>query len=120
MPTPLEGLLPPEMQLTIDHEREGFVRCGTLGHAWHDYDSTWTPEFGNPLTLRCERCGTERRDSINDWGKLLNRHYFYPPFYKYPKGTKRPSRDEFRVMLLVQRFTEAKKARSNGRRRAAS
>ena len=31
---------------TADHERIGYLRCNTLGHAWFDYDSTWKPQFG--------------------------------------------------------------------------
>lgn len=105
----LEALLGGSFQTTIDHERQGYIRCNTLGHAWHDYDSSWTPMFGVPLTLRCERCGMERRDTVNDWGKLLGRRYFRPPNYRYPKGS-RPTRDEFRVQLLMQRISEAKRS----------
>lgn len=109
--TSLEPVLPDGFQVTLDHEREGFIRCGTMGHAWHDYDSNWKPGFGYPLTLRCERCGTERRDVITNWGKLLSRRYVYPTLYKYPRGTKRPSRDEFRVMLLVKQIQESRALR---------
>jgi hypothetical protein len=98
--------IPAQFVSTIDHEREGYIRCNALGHSWHDYDSNWTPDYGIPLTLRCGRCGMERRDAVTNWGKLLNRHYFRPPHYKYPKGS-RPSKDEFRVMLLVKRIHEA-------------
>lgn len=101
---------------TADHERLGYLRCNTLGHAWHDYDSNWKPEFGTPLTLRCERCGMERRDAFNDHGDLLNRHYTRPPNYQYPKGS-RPTRAEFRVMLLVQRLQEQRKDRRQSERK---
>lgn len=110
--TDLEALLDEGFQSTVDHERQGYLRCNTLGHSWFDYDSTWTPQFGLPLTLRCERCGMERRDTINTYGSLLARHYFRPPNYQYPKGS-RPTRDEFRVMLLTQRIAEARRARSS-------
>ena len=95
---------------TADHERLGYLRCNTLGHAWHDYDSTWNTEMGSPLTLRCERCGTERRDVIGTYGQLVTRSYVYPDRYKYPKGT-RPDRAAFRVMLLVQRLQEQRTTR---------
>ena len=104
---------------TTDHERIGYLRCNTLGHAWFDYDSNWKPQFGSPLTLRCERCGMERRDSVNDHGDLLTRHYTRPPHYRYPKGT-RPTRSEFRVMLLVQRLQETRQARRNTTQEQAS
>jgi hypothetical protein len=106
----LEGLLGEAFQTTVDHEHQGYLRCNTLGHSWFDYDSNWTPMFGVPLTLRCERCGMERRDSINHYGELLNRHYTRPPGYQYAKGT-RPTRSEFRVMLITQRIAESKKRR---------
>ena len=96
---------------TIEHEREGFIRCGTLGHSWHDYDSTgWRTEMGTPLTLRCERCGTERRDVIGAYGQLVYRTYAYPKFYRWPKG-QRPSRSQFRIMLLTKRLQEARSKR---------
>jgi hypothetical protein len=95
---------------TAEHERLGYLRCNTIGHSWHDYDSTWTPMFGTPLTLRCERCGTERRDTIGVSGEVIQRHYSYPAHYKYAKGT-RPSRSEFRQRLLAQRMQEAKEQR---------
>lgn len=96
---------------TATHERQGYIRCNAIGHSWHDYDSNWTPEFGTPLTLRCERCGMERRDSINDYGMLLNRHYYRPPNWKYPKH-ERPTKAEFRVLLLAQRIAEAHQTRT--------
>jgi hypothetical protein len=99
---------------TADHERLGYLRCNTLGHAWHDYDSNWKPQFGSPLTVRCERCGMERRDTINNHGDLLTRHYTRPANYRYPKGT-RPSRADFRVMLLVQRLHETRQTRQTTR-----
>lgn len=103
--------LDPKFVPTVEHERMGFVRCGTLGHSWHDYDSVgWSTNMGTPLTLRCERCGTERRDVIGSFGQLVSRSYSYPEFYKYPKGT-RPSRDEFRMLLLMQRMQETRSKR---------
>jgi hypothetical protein len=96
---------------TEEHERIGYLRCNTIGHSWHDYDSSeWRPQFGTPLTLRCERCGTERRDVIGQSGDIIQRHYHYPAHYRYAKGT-RPSRSEFRQMLLAQRIREAKEQR---------
>ena len=91
---------------TRQFERTQYVRCNTIGHAWFDYDnSEWNPEFGVPLVLRCERCGTERRDTIGAFGQMIGRNYYYPDDYKYPKGM-RPTRDEFRVMLLEARRLE--------------
>ena len=96
---------------TITHEREGFIRCGTLGHSWHDYDTVgWTSNMGTALTLRCERCGTERRDVIGAHGQLIYRKYAYPKSYRWPKG-ERPNRSQFRVMLLMKRMQETRSKR---------
>jgi hypothetical protein len=89
---------------TWSHERRGYIRCRTIGHSWHDYDSSnWKPTMGTPLTLRCERCGTERRDTIGATGRLITRHYFKPEGYDLKRGEIRPTRDDFRVMLLAIR-----------------
>lgn len=99
---------------TREHEQAGALRCATLGHAWFDFDSNWTPTFGVPLTCRCERCGRERRDTINSYGELLARHYWpVKPTLTYKRG-ERPSRAEFRQMLLAQRLAEARAARKGG------
>jgi hypothetical protein len=103
---------------TSQYEKTQFIRCNTLGHSWFDYDnSDWNPTFGDPLVLRCERCGSERRESIGASGQLLQRQYFHPEGYKYAKGT-RPTRAEFRRMLLEQRVIEQRSARpaKRGRR----
>jgi hypothetical protein len=105
-----EVVLDPAFMPTIEHERQGFVRCGTLGHSWDDYLTKWTTSAGIPLTLRCGRCGTERRDVIGAFGQLINRHYVYPAHYRYPKGG-RPTRSEFRMMLLMQKMQEARSKR---------
>ena len=98
---------------TAQHEQANALRCATIGHAWFDFDSNWKPTLGVPLTVRCERCGRERRDTINDWGDLIARHYWpTKPTLSYQKGM-RPTRSEFRRMLLAQRLAEAREARKN-------
>jgi hypothetical protein len=97
---------------TRQYERSQFVRCNTFGHAWFDYDnSEWKPQWGLPLVLRCERCGTERRDTIGATGQKVGRSYIYPEGYKYEKGT-RPNRDTFRLMFFELRQREQKRKRS--------
>ena len=95
---------------TWEHERRGYVRCRTLGHSWHDYDSNWVPLFGMPLTVRCERCGMERRDTIDRRGDLASRRDFRPDKYLL-KGERRPTRSDFRLILLGIREEEAHKAK---------
>ena len=96
---------------TRQYERTQYTRCYTIGHAWFDYDSSdWNPQWGLPLVLRCERCGSERRDKIGNRGEIIGRSYFYPEGYKYSKGT-RPTKNEFRQMLLAQRILEQRATR---------
>ena len=96
---------------TRQYERTQYVRCYTIGHAWFDYDnSDWKPQFGDPLVLRCERCGSERRDTVGSSGQIVQRSYFHPDDYKYPKGG-RPDKGTFRKMLLEQKKRERREAR---------
>jgi hypothetical protein len=89
-----------------------FTRCRTYGHSWVEtMDSTWKPEMGVPLTLRCERCTTERRDAISQYtGQLMYRSYAHPEGYRYARGEK-PTIEEFRVQLLALRIQEARQRR---------
>src|SRR5204862_332073 len=97
-----------------------YTRCGTYGHAWFEADSDWRTEVGVPLTLRCERCMTERRDAVSrSTGELVSRHYVYPEGYRYSAGT-RPSRDGFRLALLALRTQEAGRRRRTSSARRAS
>ena len=86
-------------ETTWEHERRGYIRCRTMGHAWFDVDSTWVPAFGTPLTFHCERCGSERRDIIDINGDLASRSYIKPHGYDLEKGSDRPTRSDFRLML---------------------
>lgn len=90
-------------ETTWENERKGYIRCRAVGHSWHDYDSNWEPMYGFPLTLRCERCGTERRDSVGTSGQLLNRHYVKPDDYDLGRDDFKPTRSDFRLMLLAVR-----------------
>jgi hypothetical protein len=88
----------------MDADKRPYIRCRTLSHSWFDTDSNhWTPKWGVPLTLRCERCGMERRDSVRwDTGELLGRRYVKPINYGYGRG-EAPTRSEFRRLLLELR-----------------
>ena len=95
------------VETTWQNERKQYVRCRTIGHSWHDYDSNWSPQFGTPLTVRCERCGMERRDVVGRSGQLLARHYYRPKDYNLGRDEYKPSRDDFRLMLLAIRDEQA-------------
>ena len=78
-----------------------YLECGALGHAWDLVDSNhWTASFGEPVTLRCMRCGTERRDKVmRDSRTLLGRQYIYPIAFKFERG-ERPTRIDFMLMSI--------------------
>ena len=98
------------------YENYPYVECGAIGHAWYIGETHWVPEFGRPVTLRCERCGSERREAWSDMsGILLNRHYDHPDGYRIGKG--RPSRSDFRAMLLARLNPSG--VRPRARKRAA-
>jgi hypothetical protein len=89
--------------------------CRRLGHAWFDVPSDWKPSIGYPLTYRCDRCGTERREQVGpNTGELVSRHYNYPEGYQYAKD-ERPSKDEFRRMFVEQMIRRQRR----GRRKAS-
>jgi len=80
-----------------------FGICRLLGHAWHSVPSDWTPQFGEPMTLRCERCDMERRDSVQrGTGEVLSRRYTYPDGYQFTdmEEDDRPNRATFRALWL--------------------
>lgn len=86
-------------------------QCRLLGHAWHDVPSDWTPEFGFPITVRCERCNMERRDSCSTTtGDLMSRRYTYPVGYRIPRDVEKPTRSDFRLW-----FHREQRRRSKGR-----
>jgi hypothetical protein len=93
--------------------RPSYTRCRTYGHAWFEADSDWKSEIGTPLTLRCERCLTERRDAISYTGQLLSRHYHYSDGYQM-RWDETPTKDDFRLALISLRIKEARAAKRNG------
>jgi len=68
--------------------------------------------FGDPLWVRCQRCGTERHDGINrNTGAVVYRRYVYQDGYKDAfrvEGADPPARTDYRMMLLQQRIREAR------------
>lgn len=84
---------------------DDYITCRTYGHAWFEYDSNWTPLFGTPITLRCERCESERRDTIDSLGRVAGRRYLHPENFAYAKG-ERPSRADMRLALIASRLKE--------------
>lgn len=90
---------------------------GMLRHAWHEVPSDWaeaSPLLGQPFTVRCERCDTERRDIIGDnTGELVSRRYVYPHGYHIDKtDAGLPNITDFRVAWLEDLIERQKAERS--------
>jgi len=95
-----------------------FGACRLLGHLWHVVPSDWTPTFGVPMTVRCERCNIERRDTLGrHTGHVESRRYTYPAGYNFHRdnGTDLPRRDDFRLAWLEGVITESRKHRGVAR-----
>lgn len=97
-----------------------FGDCRRLGHAWFDVPSDWKATIGVPLTYRCDRCGTERREQVGrNTGELVTRHYAYPEGYSYAKG-EAPTRDDFRRMFIDQMMRRQREARRRAKEASAA
>lgn len=90
---------------------EVFDECkGPYKHAWFDADSDWAAPFGGtPFTLRCERCGTERRDTFDIHGELMTRRYVYPEGYKHAAGM---TMAEYRLLIAKRRGLKPSRKKS--------
>lgn len=81
-----------------------YSTCRAIGHAWFEVPTDWVPQLGVGFTLRCERCGAERRDTVHrDWGELVSRSYVYPEGYSYEGDEAKPKRMDFLLDLLDRR-----------------
>jgi hypothetical protein len=93
---------------------------GLIRHAWHIVPSDWTPVGGEPFTVRCERCNTERRDTIGrNTGELVSRRYVYPDGYLYGRDDYKPTADEVRLMWVTRHIEQARQAPARKRGRSA-
>jgi hypothetical protein len=101
----------------LNHHVVGYAYsdCRLLGHLWHVVPSDWTPRYGVPMTVRCERCNMERRDEVNrNTGDVESRRYVEPAGY----GMKRdddadvlPRRVDFRLAWIEQEVEALHKRR---------
>jgi len=97
-----------------------YTNCRLLGHMWLIVPSDWTPSFGVPMTVRCERCNIERRDTLGrNTGHVESRRYTYPAGYNFSHadndGADLPRRDDFRLAWLEGIITESRKSRGIAR-----
>lgn len=61
---------------------DDYLKCAALGHRWDTFaplkrNAAW----GTLVSLRCDRCGMERFDTIDSIGALSVRSYERPPGY---------------------------------------
>lgn len=71
--------LTPELRA---EKRLEYNQCHALGHRWDPIPVTRPPSFGAAIDLRCENCGSVRRDILSRvTGILLARYYDYPDDY---------------------------------------
>ena len=105
----------PIEDLTVD-----YTRCRTIGHAWFEADTEWDTSFpGTQMTLRCERCMTERREVWSrTTGDLVYRHYNYPDGYIQEWGGNFPTKDDFRLALLAIQNRSQRKPRNGTTKKA--
>lgn len=82
-----------------------YLMCRTFGHAWFIIPGERGRLGGDPMWIRCERCDTERHDSVSfATGDVMSRNYVYPEGYRdafRSEGDAAPDRGEFRRMLGV-------------------
>lgn len=106
-------------------DRYQYSDCRLLGHLWHVVPSDWTPEFGVPMTVRCERCNIERRDSVNrHTGDIESRRYVYPDGYLFSKGdygdeVDLPRRVDFRLAWLSAEVGKVRQSKKRAKKKAA-
>lgn len=80
-----------------------FRECRTLGHAMFRFQANDLdrPDFGWRLSVRCERCSTQRHDIIDHrTGSIIGRRYIWPDGYLLEPGLGRTTRDEMRESLF--------------------
>lgn len=87
-------------------------------HMWDRVDSNhWRAVYGEPLTLRCMRCGTEFRAEIQpNTGGYMHRRYVYPRGYLYGRSERRLSHAERRAWIVQQAIHTARKNRVRNER----
>jgi hypothetical protein len=73
------------------------VDCRTFNHAWVPVEADRNPQIGWYMNMRCERCGTVRKDIVNRFGEVERRRYEYPDDYKDTDGW---ARSDWRMQYL--------------------
>jgi hypothetical protein len=87
-----------------------FVKCRGFGHAWDEwFPHDVHPTMGFLSACRCMRCGTQRLNTLNVHGGILNRRYIWPDEYK---AVTHMSRGEAQVWLHQTRPIRQRRAKA--------
>lgn len=94
-----------------------FLTCRTLGHAWFVIPADSPSGGGDPFWMRCERCLTERHDTVSySSGALITRQYVYPDGYRDAFDEQfsevAPTRQDFRRLLIAAVVLDRREARN--------
>ena len=90
--------------------------CRLFRHQWDLVAGDWTPMAGYPVTQRCMRCDTEKRETYGtNSGELITRRYLYPPEYHYSRDEV-PSGDELRLMFIHEQLARIRNDRKDRKR----
>jgi hypothetical protein len=75
-----------------------FIHCRTYGHSWDEFTPLTRPNrvFSWQTHLRCTRCTTERHDSYDTLGEVVQREYKYVEGYAL---AEKLTRAQFRLEL---------------------
>lgn len=100
---------------------DAYLLCRDLGHVWTPHSATWSrKERVFDRILRCQRCLTERRQTLNARGHPILGHYAYAKEYLAPKGAVRlgvAERDSIRLASIT-RTIDDELGRARARRQA--
>lgn len=112
------------MTTRLHRVQDDYLKCRSWGHMWDDYRPLGRDRGDYVLTLRCDRCATERVDTLDSAGDVIRRNYEYPEDYKisgYISGD-RATAPELRRELLTRKRREmrATPTRARARLRAVS
>jgi hypothetical protein len=82
---------------------DAMLKCRLMRHRWDEFypDNMGTPTYGWRLSLRCDRCTTERHDLIDYAGRLIpgSRRYIYPEGYRMGRD-ETPTRENMMLDLF--------------------
>jgi hypothetical protein len=131
-PAPKLAALKTEIENLLAGTPDAFIECRDIGHSWTKV-GTFVKGAHYVRLLRCQRCGTERRQALDRRGAYHGNSYEYAEGYQF-EGTGGIARAEVRrhvlahvpvfgsedEMLAQLMRGSARKASSNGNGKSSS